>query len=596
MLKKCGGLALALLFILILSLPAWGEEANKEPVPLDQVLKESVLLPFDFHGNVFADGGLTTYYGMDDSKNYSKDGRVLAPIRLAANVLSSDDNYWTVDWDATKPGSVNLACYPGGDKVKITAGAQTMLVNGKEVPLEAPAQMIDNQTVLPLRAIGEAVGEEIGWLDGMVIISHVPVDLSSPITKDIVVKSKNLLKTCPKDVENKLEPIAAYNGGYYALKIYDDKNGNLINELYYEKDGKSEKVNLAGRPRIYYTYPPNGKTNPTYQDGNSYYYPAQTGSGTELYRLDFATNQSTEICSLTVNSQPWDYNDGQFKGVCRFGENTYVVLHYGDLTMGYDIIYRLENGSLTAVGDAKWLSSIAEVNHKLYFTSLELMGMSENNLYCYDSVQDTEAANIALDGYAYDIAREKSKWSCSTGMEGLAVKNQYLYTMLYQESAEKDNRQVVKINTADNSQTILPIEVNKFWLVSDGIVYQDFSTGKLMKTDFGGKNSQTLVDQSLDLIRVYGDQVYYTVNGEAGLYRVDALMGKTDKLSAIVVDDILVNPAGCYFINSSYEAGIFKVSGEGAVKIADGFLFPYVNTDAGILYNKRGSADVYEAD
>ena len=191
---------------------------------------------------------------------------------------------------------------------------------------------------------------------------------------------------------------------------------------------------------------------------------------------------------------------------------------------------------------------------------------------------------------------EQVHFDFSTGMEGLAVKNQYLYTMLYQESAEKDNRQVVKINTADNSQTILPIEVNKFWLVSDGIVYQDFSTGKLMKTDFGGKNSQTLVDQSLDLIRVYGDQVYYTVNGEAGLYRVDALMGKTDKLSAIVVDDILVNPAGCYFINSSYEAGIFKVSGEGAVKIADGFLFPYVNTDAGILYNKRGSADVYEAD
>ncbi len=175
------------------------------------------------------------------------------------------------------------------------------------------------------------------------------------------------------------------------------------------------------------------------------------------------------------------------------------------------------------------------------------------------------------------------------------VKDGYLYTMLYQESAEKDNRNVVKINTADNSQTVLPIEVNKFWLVSDGIVYVDFSTGKLMKSDFDGQNAKVLVDKKIDLIKAYGDHIYDTVEDEAGIYHTDAVAEKTEKLSNIVVNDILLNQSGCYFINYTYEAGIFKISGSGAVKIADGFVQWYINTDGGILYNKRGSTEMYLA-
>lgn len=38
-----------------------------------------------------------------------------------------------------------------------------------------------------------------------------------------------------------------------------------------------------------------------------------------------------------------------------------------------------------------------------------------------------------------------------------------------------------------------------------------------MKSDFDGNNARVLVDSSLDLIKVYDSQVYYTVTGEAGL-------------------------------------------------------------------------------
>lgn len=116
-----------------------------------------------------------------------------------------------------------------------------------------------------------------------------------------------------------------------------------------------------------------------------------------------------------------------------------------------------------------------------------------------------------------------------------------------------------------------------------------------MKSDFDGNNSMILVDKNLDMIKVYGSQVYYTVTGEAGMYHLNAVTEAREKLSDIVVDDILINKSASYFINKSYEAGIFKISGGKATKIADGFVQGYINTPGGILYNKRSSAEVYLA-
>ncbi|GEM_PF-4302838 len=116
-----------------------------------------------------------------------------------------------------------------------------------------------------------------------------------------------------------------------------------------------------------------------------------------------------------------------------------------------------------------------------------------------------------------------------------------------------------------------------------------------MKSDFAGNNTKVLVDQNLGMINVYGNDIYYTVTGEAGLFYIEALTGTVKRPSDIVTDDILINQSGVYFINKSYDAGIFKISGDKVSKIADGFIQEYINTDGGILYNKRGFAEVYLA-
>lgn len=593
--KKCSGSVLVLLLIFIIFVPAWGAETNEKSVSLDNAFTGSSLIPFDFKGYTFVNGELRAFYDASSYKNYSINGRVLVPVRLVTSALTDLENavYWNIHWDEANPDKVTLeTSHEPKYKVVISVGSKTMQVNGKDIALDVPAQLIENRIVLPLRAISEAINREVSWLDDTVIISQVPIDLSSAKTKEVLSKANNQLSTCGKDVEDKLVPIAVYHDGYYAVKTYFDAKGKYVTELYYYKNGKTNKINLAGDPRISMPFKS--------VVGNSLYYPTRIGAETKLYRLDFATNTSVEICSLSADNVGWSLDhEGWFGGVIHLGQNIFVILHSGDGTMGGDAIYRLVNNSLVQVGYPKLLSSIALVGTKLYYTSMDGMGMTENNLSYLDLAKDEPVSNIALDGFTYDLIRKTTvnftSLGVSTDMEGLAVKDNYIYSMLYEQMAKKDNRNLVKIDTTDNTQTILPIEVNKFWLVTDGIVYQEFTNGKLMKSDFDGNNARVLVDRNLEMIKVYDNQVYYTVTGEAGLYHFNTVTEAGEKLSDIVADDILINQSGTYFINKSYDAGIFKISGGKSAKIADGFIQQYINTSVGILYNKWGSAEVYLA-
>lgn len=202
-----------------------------------------------------------------------------------------------------------------------------------------------------------------------------------------------------------------------------------------------------------------------------------------------------------------------------------------------------------------------------------------------------------MTGYTYDVVRKTDTSGISLrvpkDLESLEVRDDFLYTTLYEHNAKKDNRSLVKIDTRDNTQTILSIEVSNFGLLTKGIVYQEYTSGKLMISDFDGNNARVLVDKNLDKIKIDGNKIYYTVLGEAGLYNFNVKTQDGEKLNDILVDDILINKSGVYFVNKSHEAGIFKISEGKEVKIANGFVHNYINTNEGVLYNKRGSSEVF---
>lgn len=90
-----------------------------------------------------------------DVAPYIKNSRTYVPIRFIAEELGFD-----VKWDS-KTKKVTMS--DGKSTVELTIGSKTMLVNGKKVTLDAPAEIKDQRTFVPLRAIAEAFGKKVEY-------------------------------------------------------------------------------------------------------------------------------------------------------------------------------------------------------------------------------------------------------------------------------------------------------------------------------------------------------------------------------------------------------------------------------------------------
>lgn len=86
---------------------------------------------------------------------YIKNSRTYVPIRFIAEELGYD-----VKWDGANK---KVTMTNDGTTVELTIGSNKMMVNGKVVHLDAPAEIRDDRTFVPLRAIAEAFGEKVDY-------------------------------------------------------------------------------------------------------------------------------------------------------------------------------------------------------------------------------------------------------------------------------------------------------------------------------------------------------------------------------------------------------------------------------------------------
>lgn len=86
---------------------------------------------------------------------YIKNSRTYVPIRFIAEELGYD-----VKWDGANK---KVTMTSDGTKVELTIGSNKMMVNGKAVLLDTPAEIRDDRTFVPLRAIAEAFGEKVDY-------------------------------------------------------------------------------------------------------------------------------------------------------------------------------------------------------------------------------------------------------------------------------------------------------------------------------------------------------------------------------------------------------------------------------------------------
>ncbi len=83
------------------------------------------------------------------------DNRTMVPLRAIFEALGA-----SVEWDGD---TKTVTSVKGDTTVKLTVGENKLTVNGTEKALDVPGQIVENRTLVPVRAISEAFGCEVGW-------------------------------------------------------------------------------------------------------------------------------------------------------------------------------------------------------------------------------------------------------------------------------------------------------------------------------------------------------------------------------------------------------------------------------------------------
>lgn len=114
--------------------------------------------------------GKTTAIDPDNSKvvPYLKNNRTLVPLRFVSETLGADVQ-WEDGWDY---------CYviKGDKKIKITFNSANIEVNGEVVTYDAPVEVVQDRTMVPIRFISEQLGYDVKWNQANQLVIITPAD------------------------------------------------------------------------------------------------------------------------------------------------------------------------------------------------------------------------------------------------------------------------------------------------------------------------------------------------------------------------------------------------------------------------------------
>ena len=114
-----------------------------------------------------------------DVKPIIDNSRTLVPVRFISESFGAN-----VTWDdATREIGVKL----GDKEIKMTLDSESYTVNGEAKTLDVPAKSVNGRTLIPLRALVEALGKEVFWDNrGLIVISDEKDFLDEQNDKDLI--------------------------------------------------------------------------------------------------------------------------------------------------------------------------------------------------------------------------------------------------------------------------------------------------------------------------------------------------------------------------------------------------------------------------
>src|SRR5438309_958448 len=83
------------------------------------------------------------------------DGRVLVPLRGVLEHIGA-----VVSWDAE---TSTVLAGKDSQELEIPIGSHTAKLNGKKMPVDVPAMILNGTTMVPLRLVSESFGAHVRW-------------------------------------------------------------------------------------------------------------------------------------------------------------------------------------------------------------------------------------------------------------------------------------------------------------------------------------------------------------------------------------------------------------------------------------------------
>jgi len=119
-------------------------------------------------------------------------GRTLVPLRAIFEAMGAQ-----VDWDAS---TQTITAVREDLNLSLRVGGNVIVRNGVNISLDVPAQIIGGRTLVPLRAVAESFGAEVGWdpatrtitIIGDAVLTQTPAQLSSGLWDTARYRNSNL--------------------------------------------------------------------------------------------------------------------------------------------------------------------------------------------------------------------------------------------------------------------------------------------------------------------------------------------------------------------------------------------------------------------